>query len=196
MDILKEIRKYKLVKYHTEQFLDDILEMLYNSDKRHIAHIDRNDNNDKEHVKPLVVPLSDVNSFVNNLRNIISAIHINMYIYDLKKLFVNINAHCLIDEFEKLKKNETFISFIIFKNDIDFLLNNEKDEFSKNCVEEFNRTYECDYTYETLRDEIGSKLKEIETRLKKYIFYMLDESLDNFINPWQALYEMKYSKYL
>ena len=64
MDIFKELIKYRLIKYHTEQFLDDILEMLYNNDKRHIAHIDLND---KETVKPLVVPLSDVNSFVNNL---------------------------------------------------------------------------------------------------------------------------------
>ena len=196
MEIFKELIKYKLVKYHTEQFLDDILEMLYNSDKRHIANINRNDNSDKEHVKPLVVPLSDVNSFVNNLRNIISSFNINMYIYNLKKLFVDINAHRLIDEFEKLKKNEAFISFIMFKNDIYFLLNNENCDFSKKCVEEFNRTYDCDYTYETLCDEIRYKLKEIETRLKKYIFYMLDESLDNFINPWQALCEMKYSKYL
>ena len=128
MEIFKELIKYKLVKYHTEQFLDDILEMLYNSDKRHIANINRNDNSDKEHVKPLVVPLSDVNSFVNNLRNIISSFNINMYIYNLKKLFVDINAHRLIDEFEKLKKNEAFISFIMFKNDIYFLLNNENCE--------------------------------------------------------------------
>ena len=195
MDIPKELIKYRLIKYHTEQFLDDILEMLYNSDKRHIANINRNDNNDKEHVKPLAVPLSDVNSFVNNLINVISTFHTNIYINNLKKLFVGIDAHCLINEFEKLKKNETFISFIIFKNDIDFLLNNENCEFSKNCVEEFNKTYDCDYTYETLREKIERKLKEIETRLKKYIFYMLDESLDNFINPWQALYEMKYLKY-
>lgn len=192
MDIHKELIKYRLIKYHTEQFLDDILEILYNSDKRHIAHIDCNDNNDKEHVKPLTVPLSDVNSFVNNLINVISTFHTNIYINDLKKLFVCIDAHCLINEFEKLKKNETFISFIIFKNDIDFLLNNKNDEFSKNCVDEFNRTYDCDYTYETLCEKTRRKLKEIETRLKKYIFYMLDESLDNFINPWQALYEMKY----
>ena len=189
MNIFKELIKYRLMKYHIEQFLDDILEMLYNSDKRHIAHIDRND---KETVKPLAVPLSDVNSFVNNLINVISAFHTNMYINDLKNLFVNINAYCLIEEFEKLKKNDTFISFIIFKNDIDFLLNNENSEFSKNCIEEFNKTYDCDYTYETLCEKIERKLKEIETRLKKYIFYMLDESLDNFINPWQALYEMKY----
>ena len=189
MDIFKELIKYRLMKYHIEQFLDDILEMLYNSDKRHIAHIDRND---KETVKPLAVPLSDANSFVNNLINVISAFHTNMYINDLKNLFVNINAYCLIEEFEKLKKNDTFISFIIFKNDIDFLLNNENSEFSKNCIEEFNKTYDCDYTYETLCEKIERKLKEIETRLKKYIFYMLDESLDNFINPWQALYEMKY----
>lgn len=195
MDIFKELIKYRLIKYHTEQFLDDILEMLYNSDKRHIAHIDCNDNNDKEHVKPLTVPLSDVNSFVNNLINVISTFHTNMYINDLKKLFVDINAHCLIEEFEKLKKNEAFISFIIFKNNIDFLLNNKNDEFSKNCVDEFNRTYDCDYTYETLCEKIERKLKEIEDRLKKYIFYILDESLDNFINPWQALYEMKYFKY-
>ena len=33
MDIFKELIKYRLIKYHTEQFLDDILEMLYNSDK-------------------------------------------------------------------------------------------------------------------------------------------------------------------
>ena len=98
----------------------------------------------------------------------------------------------LLMNLKKLKKNETFISFIIFKNDIDFLLNNENSEFSKNCVEEFNRTYDCDYTYETLCEKIERKLKDIETRLKKYIFYMLDESLDNFINPHQAMYEMKY----
>ena len=192
MDIFKELIKYRLIKYHTEQFLDDILEMLYNNDKRHIAHIDLND---KETVKPLIVPLSDVDSFVNNLINVISSFHTNMYINDLKNLFVGIDAHCLIEEFEKLKKNETFISFIIFKNDIDFLLNNENCEFSKNCVEEFNRTYDSNYTYETLCEKIERKLKEIETRLKKYIFYMLDESLDNFINPHQAMYEMKYLKY-
>ena len=187
MNISKELIKYRLIKYHIEQFLDDILEMLYNSDKKHIAHIERND---KEIVKPLVIPLSDVTSFVNNLRNVISAFHINMYIDNLKKLFIGIDAHHLIDEFEKLKKNEIFISFIIFKNDIDFLLNNDNAEFSKNCVEEFNKTYDCDYTYEILCEKIESKWKAIEARLKKYIFYMLDESLDNFINPHQALYEM------
>lgn len=189
MNIFKELTKYKLIKYHIEQFLDDILEMLYNSGKRHIAHIERND---KEHVKPLVVPLSDVTSFANNLLNVISAFHANMYIDNLKKLFVDINVYHLIDEFEKLKKNETFISFIIFKNDIDFLLNNDNAEFSKNCVEEFNRVYDCDCTYEILCEEIGRKWKAIEARLKKYIFYMFDESLDNFINPHQAIYEMKY----
>ena len=189
MNISKELIKYKLIKYHIEQFLDDILEMLYNSDKRHIAHIELND---KEIVKPLAVPLSDVSSFANNLLNVISTFHINMYINNLKKLFVDIDAHHLIDEFEKLKKNETFISFIIFKNDIDFLLNHDNAEFSKNCVEEFNRTYDSDCTYEILCEEIGRKWKEIEDRLKKYIFYMLDESLDNFINPHQAIYEMEY----
>ena len=99
MNIFKELTKYKLIKYHIEQFLDDILEMLYNSGKRHIAHIERND---KEHVKPLVVPLSDVTSFANNLLNVISAFHANMYIDNLKKLFVDINVYHLIDEFEKL----------------------------------------------------------------------------------------------
>ena len=189
MNISKELTKYKLIKYHIEQFLDDILEMLYNSDQRCMAHVERND---EEPVKPLAVPLSDVTSFVNNLRNIISAFNTNMYINNLKKLFVGVDAQYLIDDFEKLRKNETFVSFIIFNNDIDFLLNNDNDEFSKNCVEEFNRTYDSDCTYETLCEEIRHKWKKIESRLKKYIFYMLDESLDNFIHPHQAIYEMKY----